>query len=584
MSKINFLKNISQYYNIGFDLVFFDEVVYFFEPNTYYDNDETDLFIFVNWDKLSKDYIDDNKTLNEIIDVGQLKKATNLEIAVKMKEFYSKKLDLEIINCLAEKDNSLISGKFNIIDSKSNQYKYLFLYLYYFNDMMDELKRILINLESRDIIKENQQINIIFDQESYLYFGDFNKSVIKFPRNKAIYKSIVINTKPVKTDLYEQEILQFKLENPENYIELIQTEYYKLGINKAIVVLISLDQLVSEVGNMIGTIFSDNVRLYVSNTFVDNSIIRTILDNSDVFQVLHNGISIVCENATFGMNNLVINKSSIVNGAQTIFNLIKLIKLGIVDLDYLKGKYVLTKIIEIDDNNKEDTRLRISQAANTQKAINLQDLKSNHEYLIGYKSLLLSYKVDLLIKRGVVSRFINKVRIEKFAKIVYSAFTQHPGKARNSSSDRFFDEREPYFNMIFEYRNNLMYDNLRILIYLIFTHYESYKLKIDEAINTASKYAELYFVSYIFGKVLINELDSIKNQLCKKTMEIKVIESLVDKYGLKFCEELKNPELKINSNLFEAFRVEDLYRTIFSDYTNIKSILKSEFEIEITRE
>ena len=204
MSKINFLKNISQYYNVGFDLVFFDEVVYFFEPNTYYDNDETDLFIFVNWDKLSKDYIDDNKTLNEIIEVGQLQKATNLEIAVKMKEFYSKKLDLEIINCLAEKDNSLISGKFNIIDSKSNQYKYLFLYLYYFNDMMDELRRILINLESRDIIKENQQINIIFDQESYLYFGDFNKAVIKFPRNKAIFKSIVINTKPVKTDLYEQ--------------------------------------------------------------------------------------------------------------------------------------------------------------------------------------------------------------------------------------------------------------------------------------------------------------------------------------------------------------------------------------------
>ena len=56
------------------------------------------------------------------------------------------------------------------------------------------------------------------------------------------------------------------------------------------------------------------------------------------------------------------------------------------------------------------------------------------------------------------------------------------------------------------------------------------------------------------------------------------------KYGLKFCEELKNPELKIDSNLFEAFRGEELYKTIFSDYNKIKNILKSEFEIEISKE
>lgn len=583
MDKYNFQRNILKNYDIVDELIFFKNEAYIFEPNTYYDNDETELFIFVEWHILDKKNINDSQTLSEYIKERSLIKTTNLEFAEKMKAYYERKLDPEIISYLCKNEKSLISGKFDVSSETSSQYKYLYLYLYYFNDMINELKRIITKFEKEGILKNDQQVNIIFDQDSYLYFGDFDRTIFKFSRKQLILKTININPKPQNINQFEQDILQFELENPVNYLELINTEYLKLGINKAVVVLLSLDQIVREINGKIGSIFSDNVRLYVNNTFVDNSIIKTILQNGEVFQVLHNGISIVCKNAKFGIENIVIEKSSIVNGAQTIFNLIKLIKLGIVNLDYLRGKFVLTKIIEIEDSIKEDTRLIISQAANTQKAINLQDLKSNHEYLIGYKALFLTYKIDLIIKRGIASRYTNRIRIEKFAKIVYSAFCQCPGKARNSSSDNFFDERKPYFQMIFEFKSEMKSDNLRILIFMIYSFYDSYKKAIEEARKTASKYAELYFVSYIFGKILSLEKDLIIKQLDTKNLKISEVGKLVNKYSIEFCSKIKSAELPSDVNLFEVFRSEDLYKSIFTNSDNIKGILKTEFDIDIIK-
>jgi hypothetical protein len=49
---------------------------------------------------------------------------------------------------------------------------------------------------------------------------------------------------------------------------------------------------------------------------------------------------------------------SIVNGAQTMFNIIKLIKLGIINVEYLKEKYVLAKLVEVKDVKYENTRLQ----------------------------------------------------------------------------------------------------------------------------------------------------------------------------------------------------------------------------------
>lgn len=585
MESYNHGKNISNVFEIEQRLIFFKSPAYSCESNSYYENDETDIFIFVNWKIFNVDCINDKDTLNEFINKNNLDKITDTDFSDRLKLLYKSKLDKSVVDFLEkDKSNKVYNGS-KILEEVTNQYKYLYLYIYYFDKFIIELREIILELYKKKVLIEyNQHIKVIFDKNSYLYFGEIDRTSLKmttkYTKNSSTLKTLIISSQPEKIYVQNQNILNFKQIQPHNFIELIEKSNSKLGINKAYVLLIDLQQLVEKISEKLDTIFSDNVRLYVNNSFVDNAIIKTLLDNSEAFQVFHNGISIICKNAKIGLNGILIEDSNIVNGAQTIFNLIKLIKLGIIDLNFLENKFVLAKVIEVEETTK-NTRLLITQAANTQKAINIQDLKSNHEYLIRYKSLLSNYAVDLLIKRGTQSKFRKSIKVEKFAKIIYSSFYQLPGKARNSSSYIFFDDRQNIFDIVFEYRDSNEFNNLRILIYLIFDLYESYRDKIDISLANASKYAELYYVSFVFGNIIVNEDLAIFEQMKEKIINRELIYKLVQKYSLIFCDKLKNSKVTTESNLFEVFRNEDLYKEISVDIKDLKVNLRKKYLIEL---
>jgi len=341
-------------------------------------------------------------------------------------------------------------------------------------------------------------------------------------------------------------------------------------ISKSIVTKLNVEQLIGNILNDIPYIFSDNVRLFVGNeTQVDYPIISSILNDSSMFHILHNGISIVCLNYLYGFDCLRLDKASIVNGAQTIFNIYKLINLGIIELESLRYTYILAKIIQVASVDSQETKSIISIAANTQKAISSQDLKANDKYLRNYRLLMARYSVNLEIKRGSKISFDRNVKIEKLAKILDSSLKQRPGFARNTSLKIYFDDEDEY-ESIFNYTLNIKSNNLRVLIILIFLEYSKYVNLLNTKIENAAKYADLYFVAYIFGNIILNS-DLSEDDLDSDKLEISKISYLTEKYSVDFVNKLKT-EIKDeeSKNLFNTFRKEELYRRIFNAYEKVK--------------
>lgn len=577
MNFKNLNKKIVDTIDLGCELTFFSRYAYRFEENSIYENEESDIIIIFDWELTKNEYFDETTKFIDFLKNNNLESLENSKIESLLKEFYSLKIESSLFESLKKK-NILNFGNDNLCLNTDKKIKAIYLYITKYKEIYKELNKIILKLSSdNQFLDEYQQIKLIFNEDDFIYFGDLNRRNLSLHRKKQIdLKTLQITTHPQIQDLANSERIIFKQKEPENYLVLHKNILIQHGINKSVVVLLDLYQLVQSVILRIDQIFNDNVRLYVNNPYVDNSMINTLLDTPEVFHVYHNGISIVCKNYQIGINSLTIEQMSIVNGAQTMFNIIKLIKLGIINIDYLKGKYVLAKLVEVKDVQYENTRLQISQAANTQKAISLQDLKSNHEFLIKYKSLLSHYKIDLLIKRGYRKQFNDNLRIDKFSKIVYSCLFQKPGFARNTSLKKFFDDGESYFIQIFNYNESTLNNNLRVAIVHLYIKCLNSRLTHEHTKNEAIKYMELYQISYIFGKYIIEDYNNFTILLANEYIDINYFNNSFDVYNNDFLDILtkKLDDKYKSSNKFNLFRSDVLYNEIFPENNEVHSRLK----------
>lgn len=155
------------------------------------------------------------------------------------------------------------------------------------------------------------------------------------------------------------------------------------------------------------SLFDKNIRTFLGETSINQSIVDSLKDNQDNFLILNNGITIICNSirdsaAGAGQRahrRILCNGIQIVNGAQTVGACHRAKYKDAIDIS---SAYVMGKIIEVRDD--DELSGVITRATNTQNKIERKDFVSLDEV---QKNLRISFSlidVDYLIKSGEVSK------------------------------------------------------------------------------------------------------------------------------------------------------------------------------------
>ncbi|QPT38753.1 AIPR family protein [Neisseria cinerea] len=162
----------------------------------------------------------------------------------------------------------------------------------------------------------------------------------------------------------------FKLEKHITLPQISGTEYAYLGVIKCKDFVELISRATGEINK---GLFADNVRDFLGNNLINNSINKTIEDinEKDKFALLNNGITIVAKEISSRGDIFTIRKFQIVNGCQTshvIFNA----KNNLDD-----NMYVTLKLIQTSDINLTN---RIIETTNSQSRVMKEALVAINPY------------------------------------------------------------------------------------------------------------------------------------------------------------------------------------------------------------
>lgn len=192
-----------------------------------------------------------------------------------------------------------------------------------------------------------------------------------------------------------------------------------------------------------------NLRYHVSGASVDRDIEDSINNDSELFWLKNNGITIICDDFELDGKEVKLTNFSIVNGGQTTYKLARNKKIA-EDYDfYLPCKIV--RVIGDNEDEKSDFSLEIAKATNSQKAIKNSDLKANSPEQIRFSQAMRDVGVFYQTKRGEDVPTAYKARdlhsdIAEIGKLCLSGIFQMPCSSRNKPSTIYSPE---YYDHIF---------------------------------------------------------------------------------------------------------------------------------------
>lgn len=184
--------------------------------------------------------------------------------------------------------------------------------------------------------------------------------------------------------------------NRKNSIEVnipykILQQAYRINDIDSYIGVINASALIQSIEDKLLVIFDENIRLFESDSKVNEGIKKTAsTSDSDMFYFYNNGIVFICDEANNSPNSLTVNLkgASIVNGCQTVNSLANLYKQGSLKEDVS----VLARIIKISDY---DERAQITEYLNSQTPIKDSYFISNHTIVRDLQSSLLSHNYFL---------------------------------------------------------------------------------------------------------------------------------------------------------------------------------------------
>ena len=303
-----------------------------------------------------------------------------------------------------------------------------------------QARQALINFFKDEDISEftkEKPLKIVLVTKEKLKHAELQKIRNFVEKEHSLYSNVSFGV--VFGNELEADIIQ--TESPNEYVDsgIINIENSEnvcvFGPEKSLISNISaqsLKKLYEQFG--FAGLFAQNLRYYVRNARVDDSIQTSIESHSDLFWYYNNGIIIICDDYEICPDNTIkLTKFSIINGGQTT----KLIG----ESDIKKDFYLQCKIIK-NKYSDENERLRfisdVAEASNTQKPIKTKDLIANRPE---QRTLKLQFKdegVFCQIKRGEkVNKRIYKepwqnTTNEEVGQLLLSFMYQEPGVARNN--------------------------------------------------------------------------------------------------------------------------------------------------------
>ena len=173
-------------------------------------------------------------------------------------------------------------------------------------------------------------------------------------------------------------------------------------------------------------LYSENIRLYLGDrAAVNKNIIQTITaDESQWFQYMNNGITIICDKMDIGaINNkkntrpIELTNLQIINGCQTV-NALYSAKYGDNTKDNFKPSNVLIKIHQINPANQR-FKTSVIKATNNQNSVKTYSLVSNDPIQVEIQSVL--KRLGFLYNRKGESKQTKPARITEIVDMVQAA-------------------------------------------------------------------------------------------------------------------------------------------------------------------
>lgn len=144
-----------------------------------------------------------------------------------------------------------------------------------------------------------------------------------------------------------------------------------------------------------GVLFSQNVRYSLGNTAVNKSISKSVGDKGEHknFALYHNGITLICQNASYQDDVLTVSDYVVVNGAQSISTFYKNSSNLTPDLR------VFVKVVALKSS---ELSRKITINSNNQNSIKPRDLRSNHDLMLRLRAEFEAKQDEyvFVIKRG----------------------------------------------------------------------------------------------------------------------------------------------------------------------------------------
>ena len=279
--------------------------------------------------------------------------------------------------------------------------------------------------------------------------------------------------------------------------------------------------LITDEGELRRNLFTDNVRDYQGNTQINQNMLETLQNDPSAFQLLNNGITIVCSKLLSGNRKVTITNPQIVNGCQTSNVLYSSFKNGI-DLTkvFLLVKVIATEETSITNNIVKGTNSQnpvFSESFETTRAFHkqleefidsIQSDISDPDAKIYYERRAKQYESNLTVKR------FRTFSMDTLAHSVISCFLESP-----------FDSVLHIVRLLEKYRNSIFVDTQSFYPYyisaLLCLNFE--KLILDKKIDQKNDVYKFYILAIIVEMINCKPVDiNARNidSVCEKIKEV----------------------------------------------------------------
>jgi hypothetical protein len=420
-----------------------------------------------------------------------------------------------------------------------------------FSDVGESLYDAFKLAENESGGEQNKQIRIVtnFDANSEEK-TKVNKSIKDLLKDKKITTEWVV--------LYSDDISDF-IEDVDNPTQTIEEDYLTIDVEGNYIK--HTGSKTSYIFNITGKslqklynthsyrLFGLNLRHYIKNNEVDNSLKETLNEQPHNFWYLNNGIILIADKVLIEKKQVKLKNFSIINGGQTTY------VIGTSEIDekvLLTCKVIVSSVL---DSSKEDFIGLISKATNSQKQIQPKDLVANRKEQIEIKKNLSELEILLEIKRGerrkVYTRKWLSISNDKLAQTLLSFVYQKPGAARSQKKLLFLDSKtRGYYDTLFvqnKYDTNFLKDLILLQNY--------------------------YSKGFLSKKNLEKDNPMIK--------DLKLNSQLMVLAVLGLFVKLQNNKVSLNSSIQDKDFINDINKSFFKNYPTFKEDLERLFGIAI---